>query len=220
MSSPQNMLAHAAKLLTDKLRDAGQDAIASTVPEDLAERINKNVIAHAAASSVAAIAAGLLPGAGALIAGGVAIGAIWAMYIKICKLCGIPFGKNLLKAVASAILANVATGIAGLFAIEIASAIVPGLAGVVAAMVNFVAVYISGIIFLKLLTFLIDRYGGSFEELSEEELKNAAAEASKGINFSQITKEAKDIFKEMKKDGSLNDVGKTVDINPEESNEE
>ena len=44
------------------------------------------VVQHAAAAGVAAMAGGVLPGVGSVIATGISVGAIWSMYIRVCKI--------------------------------------------------------------------------------------------------------------------------------------
>ncbi|MBQ7653826.1 MAG: hypothetical protein IJS17_02005 [Clostridia bacterium] len=211
-----SILAFASYTLVKMITEKGAESISYKVPDDLAEQINKNVIGHAAAGAAAGVASGFLPGVGAVISTGVAIGAIWSMYIRIGNLCGIPFKKNLLKSIASAILANVITGIAGTLVFGVVSSFVPGLASAVEAIVNFVAIYAAGIIFIKMLTMLVEKNGANFDILSEEDLKKAAKEASDNTNITDISKEAKSVFKDMKKDGSLEEMGKSFDINPQD----
>lgn len=52
------------------------------------------VVQHSAAVGVAAMGADVLPGAGSVVAVGVAAAAIWRMYVKMCQIIGVPFGKN------------------------------------------------------------------------------------------------------------------------------
>lgn len=73
------------------------------------------VVQHSAAVGISAMGAGILPGAGAVISVGVATAAIWRMYVKICQIIGVPFGKNRLKAFASAVLTNIATQLAAVY---------------------------------------------------------------------------------------------------------
>ena len=49
------------------------------------------VVQHSAAVGIAAMGVGVLPGAGAVVAVGLATAAIWRMYIKICQIIGVPF---------------------------------------------------------------------------------------------------------------------------------
>lgn len=178
------------------------------------------VIRHAAAAGVSAMAAGILPGAGSLIATGIGAAAIWTMYIKICKIIKIDLGKNKLKALASAVLTNLATGLAGTIAAMFAASFVPGLSIVVCGAVNFAVVYAAGIVFLNALThmFHVSRKDiGDIEDIDDKEWLNSVKESAKSMDAKAVVKEAKSVFKEMKQSGELEKVGKSVDINSEDN---
>ena len=214
------MLAYAAKELVDSMMDSADLFESKTIDYDLADSIKNNVIGHAAAAAVASMAAGFIPGAAGFIALGISAGAVWAMYIKICKLCKIKIGKNLLKTIASAVISNIATGLAGLLALELLSSLVPGMEIVIGGVVNFCVVYMAGLLFLKLLGLFFSKIIKSPEEINEEEMHKAVKDLVKKENLRKVFKEAKDTFKTMRKDGSLNDVGKDIDIHPENSEDE
>ena len=209
------MLHVAARQLTNALEDTSVFTVGE-MKKDLAERIRNNVIGHAAASAASAIAAGFLPGAGALVAFGISVGAIWAMYIKICSLCGISFKKDLLKALASAVLSNIVTQLAGIIVLDVVVSIIPGAASVVGAFMNFLVVYAAGIVFINLLTGFFKAKGSNIENMSEADLKEAAKKAADDLNMKKVKDEAKSVFDQMKKDGSLKNADKEYNIHPEE----
>lgn len=76
-------------------------------------------------------------------------GAVWTMYIRLCKCLEIPIQKNILKVLASAALSNIAANLLGVFALEIAAAILPGVGSVAGAAVSFACIYLSGLMFMK-----------------------------------------------------------------------
>lgn len=170
------------------------------------------VLHHAAAAGAAALAAGILPGAGALVAVGVSAGAIWRMYIKICQIIGTAFSENKLKSISSAVLTNVVTQLAGLFAMQVASTFVPGAGIVISGIGNFTVTYFAGLIFLNVLTRLFQVKRNDIEDMSNEEWIAAIKASIAGMDKKAIMKEAKNLFMEMRKDGSLDEAGKTVDI--------
>ncbi len=59
-------------------------------------------------------------GVGAILATGVAVGAIWTMYFRIAKYLNLHMGKGTWKAIASAVLTNIVTQLAGILALELA----------------------------------------------------------------------------------------------------
>lgn len=170
------------------------------------------VVQHSAAVGVSAMAAGILPGAGAVAAAGLAVAAIWRMYVKICQIIGVPFGKNKLKAISSAALTNIATQMAGVYAIQLASSLIPGAGVVTAGVVNFTTTYIAGLVFLMVLTRLFKTQRQDIENMSDEELVKSVKAAFTNIDTKAIFKEATDLFTAMRKDGTLNEVSEGVDI--------
>ena len=170
------------------------------------------VVQHSAAVGVSAMAAGIVPGAGAVAAVGLAAAAIWRMYVKICQIIGVPFGKNKLKAISSAALTNIATQMAGVYAIQLASSLIPGAGIVTSGVVNFATTYIAGLVFLMVLTRLFKTQRQDVENMSDEELVKSVKAAFANIDAKAIFKEAKDLFTTMRKDGTLNEVSEGVDI--------
>lgn len=174
------------------------------------------IIAYSAAAAIASMLGGTFSGFASLIASGIAVGAIWAMYIHLCKILNIKLGKDILKALASAVLSNIVTQIGGLILAEVLIGFVPGASVLVCGVVNFIVVYFAGIIFIKTLTELFKAGKDDFENISADTFKENMNAAAKNVNAKDIVKEAKNTYKNMKKDGSLNDIGNSVNINPEE----
>ncbi|MDE7261345.1 MAG: hypothetical protein K2N78_04685 [Oscillospiraceae bacterium] len=172
------------------------------------------VVQHAATAGVAAMAGGILPGVGSVIATGIVTGAVWSMYIRICKIIKVDLGKNKLKALASAVLSNIAVNLAGVLAIGIAASFVPGASIVICGAGNFAVVYIAGIIFLNALTRLFHVSRKDLENMNDEELMKSVKASAKGIDMKAIFKEAKNVFMDMKRSGELDQVSGSVDINP------
>lgn len=164
------------------------------------------VVQHAAAAGVAAMGTNLLPGVGGLISGGVACGAVWTMYIKICKTIGVPFSKNKLKALSSALLTNLVTQLAGVFALSF----IPGAGAVAAGVVNFSVTYFAGLTFLIMLTKLFKTERKDSLEFDNDAWKESFKSALKEVDKKAIIKEAKDLFMNMKNSGTLEEVGKDV----------
>lgn len=175
------------------------------------------VIQHAAAAGVSAMAAGILPGAGSLIASGISMGAIWTMYIRICKIIKVELGKNKLKALASAVLTNLATQLAGTLAIVVATSFIPGASIIICGIANFAMVYIAGIVFLTALTRLFHVSRNDVEDIDDKEWMDSIKATVKGIDAKAMVKEAKNLFMEMRRNGDLEKAGESVDIEPDEA---
>lgn len=176
------------------------------------------VLSHAAAGGVAAMAAGVLPGAGSVISAAIATGAIWRMYIKVCQIIGVSFGKNKLKAISSAVLTNLITQLAGIFAMQVAASFIPGAGLVIVGVGNFTVTYFAGLIFLNVLTKIFQAKRTDIEEMSNEEWVNSIKMAFSSIDKKAVLNEAKNLFMQMRKDGSLDEAGKNIDISTEEDN--
>ncbi len=169
------------------------------------------VVNHAAAAGVSAMAAGVFPGVGALLASGIAVGAIWSMYVKIANYLNLKLGKDVLKAIASAVLTNVVTQLAGLLVFELAVGFIPGASIIAAGVVNFGITYVAGLIYLKALTGIFS-VGGNPDMMTDSQIKEQFNSASKSVDAKAVFGEAKKAFNQMKKDGSLNEKGNQTDI--------
>lgn len=174
------------------------------------------VIQHAAAGGVAAMAAGAIPAAGTAISLAIAMGAVWGMYIRICKMIHVELRKEMLKVLASAAISNIAINLGSVIAAELAISLIPGAGIVGAGIIAFAIVYIGGILFLQILTGLFKANFSDWNDLSEEELKEAAQSAAENTNVKAIFSEAKSLFKDMRKNGSLDKTAEGTDIDPED----
>lgn len=106
------------------------------------------------------------------------IGAVWSMYIKICKILNIRIGDNLLKVLASAALSNIATNLVGIFAMEILVCFIPGLASISGALITFASVYLAGQMFMAMLLAFANRgkTGAALEGISTEDMQTVLNE--------------------------------------------
>lgn len=120
------------------------------------------------------------------------VGAVWAMYIKICNCLEIKLGENLLKILASAALSNIAVNLVGAFAAELIFSFVPGASIATSALITFCSVYLAGVMFVKMiLAFAKQGKTGktlesvsqsTFEEvLKEQTMTKADVKTAKGV---------------------------------------
>jgi uncharacterized protein (DUF697 family) len=127
----------------------------------------------------------------------------WTMYVRINKVLGVSFGDNVLKSIASGVIANIATLLPGLglgLLAEGVAKFIPGfgtIAGMaVGAVVNVGVMYAAGKVYIKALEKLINN-GSS---LTEENIAQAAKETAKEKAFvSEAYKEGKEFGKANKK---------------------
>lgn len=76
---------------------------------------------------------------------------------------------------------------------------------------NFAVVYAAGLIYLKMLTEIFKK-GNNPAAMSAEDLNTAYSSAAKGVDIKSVCSEAKDTFKEMKKNGDLKKSADEVDL--------
>ena len=121
------------------------------------------------------------------------LGAVWAMYIRLCKCLEIRINENVLKVLASAALSNIATNLIGVFAIELLTVFIPGFGLAANALVTFSCVYLAGMMFMKMLLTFAKKghFGSDLENLSKSELK---AELKKNTPTKDDVKNARDEF--------------------------
>ena len=179
-----------------------------------AEGLERIIINHSLAAAAAAVAAGWIPGAGGVIATGIAMGFTISMYVRICNYSKITLKKNALKAIASVVVAEIAAYLAVIIAAEVILTFIPvvgNLGGaVIAAVLNFAMVYIAGLLFLKMIVSVF-KANKDINSMSEEELKEYIKAQATKDNIKTAYKEAKEAYKQNKDDDSY----KSDNIHPE-----
>ncbi len=160
------------------------------------------VIHHASAAAVAATLEGVLPGAGSTIAAVTATGIIIKMYVSLGQKLDVHLGKGTLKALASALVADLAGVLAANLAAAAVLSFVPGLGSLGAAaltgMTGFAYVYLAGLIYIKMVSSLM-KSGKSVDQMSENELIKMARETTCTVNLKDAVKEAASEYKKNKK---------------------
>lgn len=165
------------------------------------DEVKQTIIKNSIGAAASSLASGFLPGIGATAATAISVGFIWRMYYQINKALGISVSKNILKSVASALLANLITGLGAIFAADAAATVlslIPGLgsfsAAVLVGAANYGLVYVSGLIYIKMLTGLF-KANKDISHMSSDEIKSAMTGA-----FKENKDEIKDVFNKAKKD--------------------
>lgn len=146
------------------------------------DEVTKAIINNSIGAAAASLASGWLPGVGALAATAVSAGFIWRMYFQINKALGISISKNILKSLASALLTNLVAQLGGVVLIEVtatAISLIPGIGNVSASIllgaVNYGIVYVSGLVYIKMLTGLFSAQK-DINSMTEEDFKASATE--------------------------------------------
>lgn len=201
-----HMILHkATEALIEAIDSASDEVCSRANAEEAAEVIKKCAVGAA----IAGVGSGWLPGAGGLVATAAWVAAIWTMYALINKKLGISVKENVLKSLASAILTNILAAAGAYLLAMIAGGIlsfIPGIgtaaAMAVDAMLGYVTVFVSGILYLNLLTMMYEKYGNA--NFDGKDLKGLAKSVTANANIKSMMDEAKASYKEDKKAGKLN----------------
>lgn len=201
MNIPPGVLAKALQELDRSMRNS----LDGTKIEDIKNCIGDYAIGAAVASGVAGVAPGFAGVAAALTQAGF----VWATYIKINKTLGISMSENTAKFIGSAIVTNLMTSAGAFVAVLIGSSIlsvVPVLGQAAAIALNaglgYTIVYVSAIIYLKLITRLMQP-DGTLKVSESDDTKHIISAIIKESDIKKMVKEGKASYKKAKEDGSI-----------------
>ncbi len=181
----------AAKALVKSMDKAADD----NLPYEIAQIVKD----HSKGAAVAAVAAGWIPGAGAVAAVAVSAGFIWTMYGRINHELEVPFSENVMKSLASGVATNLAAGVVGGLVMSAALSMLPGLGSVGASAVAGATCYAltiaSGYVYLKVLTNVF-RAGTDPTTMSADDLKRAAKDVAAKEDMKSVVRDAKSAYKD------------------------
>jgi uncharacterized protein (DUF697 family) len=134
--------------------------------------------------AIAATATGFIPVPGLDVLAVVAN--IWTMYVRINDVVGVSFSENVLKSIASGVIANLASTIPAIALTVGAGSLLKLLPGIgtaggiaIAVTANIAVIYVAGKVYLKSLEVLLQ----SGKPLTEENLKEVVTQMSKDKDF-------------------------------------
>lgn len=201
MSIPPGALAKALQELDRSMRKS----LDGTKIENIKNIIGDYAIAAAVASGVAGVAPGFAGVAAALTQAGF----VWATYVQINKTLNISMSENTAKFIGSAIVTNLVTSAGAFIAILIGSSIlsmVPVLGQAAAIALNaglgYTIIYVSAIIYLKLITHMM-QLDGTLHVAESDDTKHIIRDIIKESNLKDMIKEGKASYKQAKEDGSI-----------------
>ncbi len=193
-----------AKTLQDLDRSM-RNSLDGTKIENIKNTIGDYAIAAAVASGVAGVAPGFAGVAAALTQAGF----VWATYVQINKTLDISMSENTAKFIGSAIVTNLVTSAGAFIAILIGSSIlsmVPVLGQAAAIALNaglgYTIIYVSAIIYLKLITRMMQP-DGTLHVAESDDTKHIIRDIINGSNLKDLIKEGKASYKQAKEDGSI-----------------
>ena len=175
------------ELYTDKFEPWMQGQLNS-------EKISGIVKVHALLCTVAAFVGGFLSDGMEIAAMIVMNISLWSMYFRINRALGLKFWKTFLKSLGAAFLSNIGQNVIGFISMIILEALSSNFslfggitAIIIAVVMNFVAVVLGGIIYIKLLTKLFSA-GKKRSETIESDLKYAVKSVLKEEDISSMLK--------------------------------
>ena len=194
----ETLIGKAAVTLCKALHKAG--------PTVLGQEIADIVEKHSIGAAATGLGAAWLPGIGATAALATSAGFVWSMYYRINSKIGVPFSKNILKSLGTAVASNLVASAVGSVVISTALSFLPGIGNVAASVlmagVVFSLTWSCGLVYLKILT----RFAESNIDLNnvgEDDLKKMAREVMEGENVKEMMKQAKQQFKQAKARGDI-----------------
>ena len=186
-----------------ELEKASKGTLSGTKIESIADVINRFAIFSAVAAVVNTI-----PGVGGVIAMLTQTGLVWGTYIKINETLGISMKENVAKFIGSAMLTNISTNALSYAAAYIGASILSWLPGANLLMTVFIAVmgyaiiYVSALLYLKLLTEVM-KAKGSFDLNESDETKDLINKVMSNTDVKSVIKEARNVFDEVKESGEF-----------------
>ena len=193
-----------AKALQD-LDKSMRHSLDGTKIEQIKDTIGDYAIAAAVASGVAGVAPGFAGVAAALTQ----TGFVWATYVKINKTLGISMSENTAKFIGSTIVTNLITNAGAFVAVLIGSSIlsiIPGVGTAAAIALNaalgYTIVYVSAIIYLKLITRMMQS-DGTLKVSESDDTKHIIRDIINESNIKDMVKEGKASYNQAKEDGSI-----------------
>ena len=170
--------------------------------------ISETISGYAITAAIASGVAGVAPGFAGVAAALTQAGFVWATYVKINKTLNISMSENTAKFIGSAVVTNLITNAGAVVAVLMGSTIVsviPGgqvLAVAMNAALGYTIVYVSAIIYLKLITRLMQP-NGTLKVSESDDTKHIIRDIIKESNIKDMVKEGKTAYKQAQKDGSI-----------------
>ena len=156
-----------------------------------AKETEKIILNCALTAAAADAVGGMIPGLAIPATIISCFGAVWMMYGSLCNALGISLKEHVLKLLAKAALANISANLGGALIAMFAGMFVPGASVLVSAAVSFIAVYLAGVVFLRLILKMAevsnDPY--TFSDISASEMKTAARNVKLSTDDLKATKE-------------------------------
>ena len=179
-----------------------KEATEGVIKEEHLEKVETTIQTCAITAAATGVGGGMLPGVGGIVLTAASVAAIWTMYVRINKILGISIADNTLKSLASAMLTNIIAA-AGAYILAIVATLaisfIPGLhflAAPAEAIIAYIAVFASGILYIKFLTNVFNATG-SFD-FSDADIQQGAKKVVDTTDMQDMINDAKKAYKQDK----------------------
>lgn len=182
--------------------------ITDNLPQGTNSEITEIIMKHALGAAAAGLGSAWIPGVGGTTSAFIMTGFIWTMYLNINSVLGIKISKAAMKSLAAAVLSNIAQGTLSIVGTIVVTTLLSftgfgnAISSVVSAALDYAAVIVGGIIYLKLITKLV-KAGIDPSEMTGDDLKCKAKEIVKDENIGDMMKEIKDDYTQAVKNGEI-----------------
>jgi len=168
------------------------------------------VSAHSAGAAVSAVAAAV-PGVGVAIANITLIGFVCSMYVRLSSYLGITLRKGFIRALATAVVSQIAVTTVARIAIGSALSLIPGIGTAGAVVLTGASAYattmVAAELYIRIIVKLIDS-GKDISDYSEQELKNMINSSMGKDEIKAAYEAATSEFKQKKASGELDNIEK------------
>lgn len=178
-----------------------KEATENIIREEHLEKVETTIQTCAIVAAATGVGGGMFPGVGGIVLTAASVTAIWTMYVRINKILGISIADNTLKSLASAMLTNIIAA-AGAYILAVvatlAISLIPVLhflAAPAEAIIAYIAVFASGILYIKFLTNVF-KAKGSFD-FSNSDIQQGTRNV---VNTTDMESMIKDVKKSYQQD--------------------
>ena len=186
-----------------------QEATHNVIQQEDLEKVEKTIQTCAIVAAATGIGSGMLLGAGGVVMTVASVAAIWTMYGKINEKLGISISGNALKSLASAMLTNIIAGAGAYIAALVATTIISFipilnfLALPAEAIIAYVAVFASGVLYIRFLT-KVFKAQGCFVVEEGAKMDQFVKDVIREIDMRSVINDAKQSYDNDKKAGNIN----------------
>lgn len=173
------------------------------------EDVRKTISSFAIYSAASGVLANFFPDFGGIAAAITQTSLVWVLYVRINKSLGIEMSESVAKFLGSAVLTNLMTNAGSFvigFAVGAVTSFIPIIGQLTAAAVDgalgFILIYVSAVIYLRILTQVM-KVKGKIELTGTKEEEVIVQGVLKEMDLKKLIQEAKEQYKAAKASGAI-----------------